>query len=208
MKFTDQKNKYGLNQKQQYHLYVKVYGQKINNLFEEKIKTEFKVKEIEYTMLRDYFRYDKRIRKVFYKYIELYEENLKSIFYDKTIWENNLFVLSPDLKNYSSIYEINKTDKNYYSLGRLKDILFIMKLIDEQKVQEIDRVIDLRNNIAHYNLLVLHLDELQDLIAGFLTSMTKQIKRQVLQDLDDCKLGLVDLKNLYLKNYTHTKHRR
>ncbi|WP_146637414.1 hypothetical protein [Spiroplasma clarkii] len=150
-------------------------------------------------MLRDYFRYDKRIRKVFYKYIELYEENLKSIFYDKTIWENNLFVLSPDLKNYSSIYEINKTDKNYYSLGRLKDILFIMKLIDEQKVQEIDRVIDLRNNIAHYNLLVLHLDELQDLIAGFLTSMTKQIKRQVLQDLDDCKLGLVDLKNLYLK---------
>lgn len=201
MIFNTTTNKYGLTQAQQYDLYVKIYGLQINKLVENIIKTSFNLSEIPYAMLRDYFRYDKRIRKVIYKYIEIYEDNLKSIFYDQTIWENNLFVLATPGENYSSIYEINKIGKNYYSLGRLKEILFSLKLIKETKSAEIDKVIELRNNIAHFNLLILHLDELKKLIDGFVSSLPKPIIKQFLQDINFCKKGLTDLQTLYLDNY-------
>ncbi|MGI6710887.1 MAG: hypothetical protein ACOX4W_05535 [Bacilli bacterium] len=178
--------------------------------------------KVKYSEIASAYRYDKRIRKVLYKYMGLFEEYLRAYIANK---------YSDQLELVNWIKPITKKlEKENNLTSCLDDILFselidqVISLKEEDKSNlfscvhfeslNLKAILELRNAISHNRFLLNYLkfkdciinnerrSSLHANLLNFSLHLRPEIRRQFIKELDECSYFDENKKSANIKNQT------
>ncbi len=124
----------------------------------------YNAEQVSYYELSSIIRYDKNLRNKLYIYLATFEENLRAELFSKFDVENKNVVYQFK----TGLDELKKAIKRktnvgfsylYYcyqlELGRTIELFEYLKMYDENTINELNQIKNLRNSVMHHNVLVL-----------------------------------------------------
>ncbi len=201
MQVNFEKLNFEVGKREEFEKFVKIKGEFLYKQIYD-ILLDCGDTDVKYKELSSVIRYDKSLRDKLYIYLSTFEENLRSIIFEKfdvssggKAYKNTegLKRLKIDihLRNYeqsSNLYFRYRID-----LGKTVDLLDCLNVFDSKTIEDFKTIVDLRNDVMHHNLLL------------FGTSVTK---KDACESLISLRKKIMTLRNHlpeeYRKGFTDT----